>query len=447
MVESSSNCLDSNRVEPPSELGNYFVSTYPPFSCWTAEAVPQIREVLAGLEPSPEAESWGMYVHIPFCAQRCDFCYYRSFAHAGRPEMADYVRHLLAEAALVANLPVLANRPLGFVYFGGGTPSLLPPSETQMLFEGLQKLFPWGPLREVTFEVAPRTATAGKLAYLKQQGVSRISMGVQQLNDEILKRNGRIHSVTDVLRAYDEIHKMDFAVVNLDLIVGLVGETEESFFRSLENVIHLAPTSITIYQLEIPANTPLHRAISQGSCSGELPSWEVKHQRLDRAFRQLEQSGYSLRTAYAATRNPSSDVFCYQSEQYRGVDLYGLGLASFSYLQGAHLQNEAGRERYGESLHQGRLPWARGYLLDPVERCLRSFILQFKLGRVDCAALDRRFGIDPRTLCGAALERLVERGWLVCDGDMIRVTRPGLLQIDAWLNQFYLRPHQGVAYW
>ena len=167
--------------------GSYFVSAYPPFSCWTGQAADEALRRLSERSPKPAAESLGLYVHVPFCAQRCDYCYFRSYAGRPNSEKAIYVDALIEEAALCRSLPAFHGRTVSFVYFGGGTPSLLVEWQIRKLLVDLQTLFPWDRVEEVTFECAPKSVTPGKLRLLRDLGVTRLSLGVQQFDDAVLR--------------------------------------------------------------------------------------------------------------------------------------------------------------------------------------------------------------------------------------------------------------------
>lgn len=415
--------------------GNYFVSAYPPFARWSPERAGDFRRALRDAPPDP-APPLGLYVHIPFCVRRCDYCYYRSYAD--RPgEIDGYLDAVTRELGLYREQAALADRPLRFAYFGGGTPSLLSTSRLGRLLDGLQQQVSWDGIEEATFECAPLSVTPTKLALLRDAGITRISMGVQQLDDRVLRNNGRVHAVRDVLRAYAEIRRTGFATVNLDLIVGLVGETDDSFARSLEQTIELAPDAVTLYQLEIPYNTPLYRRVRYGTLPEEPADWPTKRDRLAWAFSRLEEAGYVVRSAYAAVRDPERHPFAYQDEQYRGADLLGIGLASFSYLAGVHHQNRTELEDYRACLDRGELPLGRAYVLDADERLTREFVLQLKLGAVDRERLRERYDVDVAERFAGPLEGFARAGWLTVEPDRVRLTREGLLRVDRMLPAFY----------
>ncbi len=358
-----------------------------------------------------------------------------------------YVSDLLHEIKLINSLPVAQNRLPKFIYFGGGTPSLLPLSQLKRLFSEMKARFPWDQTEEVSFECAPKTATSEKIAFLREAGVTRISMGIQQLNDEVLKANGRIHTSADTQRAFSIIKSESFAVFNVDLIVGLVNETDKSFFDSLDKVITMNPDSITIYQLEIPPNTPLYKSLSADSNSKCLPDWNTKRRRLDAAFLKMEQAGYHIRSAYAAVRDPQKHRFIYQEEQYRGADLLGVGLASFSYAQGVHYQNHASMQKYRESIENNELPLSRGCVLTKDEQLIRQFVLQLKLGSVSVSRFLKEFGVNICQRFEEPLSRLKSHQILEMDGDFICLTREGLLRADRILSDFLPAKFQDKSYW
>lgn len=422
--------------------GNYFVSTYPPFSCWTAQAVPSVQVRLA----QPSTAPLGLYVHVPFCAQRCDYCYYRSYAGRPNADKEDYVDALVEEAAQYRALPAFRDRSVSFVYFGGGTPSLLLERQIRKLLSDLQALFPWDRVEEVTFECAPKSVTPSKLALLRSLGVTRLSLGIQQFDDDVLRANGRTHLVADVERAYQQVRAAGFDVVNLDLMVGMVGETAATFLASVQRSIALAPESVTIYQLEIPANTPLSNSLRSGAVRPALASWPTKRRRLARGFRMLESAGYTVRSAYSAVRDPARHRFLYQDAQYRGADVLGLGVASFSCCGGCQFQNLPHLDAYLERVARRELPLGRAYVLSDEERMRRELILQLKLGSASLAHFQDAFGVDLRARFREELAAMADAGWLRVDGRSIRLTRAGLLRADWLVRHFYLPEHRSIRY-
>jgi oxygen-independent coproporphyrinogen-3 oxidase len=431
-----------DRSEP--EVGNYFVSTYPPFSCWSEGAVDAYQRRLAQ-PPASGDVPLGLYVHIPFCVERCQYCYYLSYDNQAS-EIDGYLERLADEWARYARAPAVADRPLDFVYFGGGTPSILSVARLRSLARALQRSGSWADAREITFECAPRSVTADKVQALRDLGVTRLSLGVQQLDDAVLAANGRIHLTADVERAYESIRLGGFDIVNLDLMVGLVGETDESFFASLERVIGFRSESITIYQLEIPLNTPLYRSLRAAAPSQPPASWDVKHARLGAAMARLEAAGYTIRSAYSAVLDPARHPFVYQDAQYHGADLIGIGASAFSHLGGVNQQNLASLAAYLDAGARDQAPVWRAYELSARERLVREFILQLKLGGVKRSYFQEKFETEVLATFAEPLDETRRRGWISIGDEAITVTREGLVRVDRWLPAFYLPEHQNVRY-
>ncbi len=419
--------------------GSPFVSAYPPFERWSPEHTPAFERVLAS---PPGNEPLGLYAHVPFCEQRCAYCVYLSRAGARPAAVAAYVDGLLSEAQRLARAPFLAGRRLEFVYVGGGTPSVLAPEEIERLLAGLRRALPWAAGAEVSFECAPRSATPDRLRVLREEGVTRLSIGVQQLDDEVLGHSGRIHTVTDCLRALEAAQCAGFDIVNADLIAGLAGQTEGSFLAGLEELLEREPASVTVYPLEIPANTPLFRALERGAPPAPLPAPADRRRFVGLARDALRQAGYTPISAYTAVRDPIAGGFRYQHAQYQGADLIGLGASAFAYLGGVHHQNLVHPDRYLARIAAGALPLGRAYRLSPAERALRELVLQLKLGRCDLDALARRHGVDPRGLAGGALSRGERAGWWSEAEGVVEVSEAGLARIDRLLPALFVAEHR-----
>lgn len=343
-------------------LGNYFVAAYPPFSAWTEGQVPALHDALGR---HPASGPLGVYVHLPFCHHKCDYCYYLSYVGQPAAVINRYLDTVVREAALYAVRPALCGRPVTFGYFGGGTPSLLSVAQLHRLMTGLRAAFRWDAAEEITFECAPRSVSRELLTALRDSGVTRLSMGVQSFDDGLLALNGRVHRAADVRRAYAVIAAAGFPQVNLDLMCGLLGETDAHWHATLQQVLELRPDAVTFYQTEIPRNTRLAREFESGTLPTPPPSWEVKRARLDTGQQAFEQAGYTATSAYNLVRDPARHPFRYQDLLWRGADLLGLGVASFGYMGGVHYQNQTKLEAYEAAVAGGGLPVQRAFQLTP----------------------------------------------------------------------------------
>jgi len=341
--------------------------------------------------------------------------------------------------------PAFSDRAFGNVYFGGGTPSLLSEPQIERLLQGLQNRLAWPePAAEFTFECQPGTLTESKMQLLRDLGVTRASLGVQTMTDEVLRDVGRAAGTADCMDAYELARKIDFPQVNLDLIAGLPGETEASWLETIEQVIGLQPDSLTIYQLEMPHNSRMNRRLQSGR-EIVLPTWPTKRDWVRAAFERLREADYTIISGYWAVRDPSRQRFSYVTDFFwQGLDLLALGETAFGYLDGIHYQNVDQLAPYLEAAENGRRPLWRAYPLSDDERLRREVVLQLKTGRLDLAHFRQKFSVDLIDYFHQPLHNIAEHGWLTWDPQEIRLTDEGLLHVDWFLSQFYLPQHVGV---
>src|SRR3972149_4067751 len=214
-----------------TDVGSYFISNYPPFSAWSADQVDAVRAALDS-PPRPGTPQdrvpgarvpLGLYLPIPFCRKRCKFCYFKVFTDKNSEEVERYLAALAKEIELVSRLPVMGGRPFRFVYFGGGTPSFLSSRQLTRLVDRLRANVSWDQAEEVTFECEPGTISEAKIQTLREIGVTRLSLGVEHFDDEVLRQNGRAHESPEIYRAWPLIQSGGFANTNIDLIAGMVG--------------------------------------------------------------------------------------------------------------------------------------------------------------------------------------------------------------------------------
>ena len=426
-------------------VGNYFVANYPPFSFWTPE---RVSDAFAVFEQMPQpGTDLGLYLHIPFCRKRCHFCYFRVYTDKNAAQIRHYMKAVLRELDLYANRPFVGGRDLRFVYFGGGTPSYLSAEQLRYLFEGMKERLAWDRVEEVTFECEPGTLNEKKLRALKDLGVTRLSLGIENFNQQILEINGRAHGAKEIDQAYNSAREVGFDQINIDLIAGMVNETPENWARCVARAIELEPECITIYQMEVPYNTTLYQRMQQeGLVTAPVADWTTKRQWVGDAFRELEKAGYTVGSAYTAVRTPQKTRFVYRDQLWSGADLLGVGVASFGLINGVHYQNQHNWAPYLDKLDRGELPIHRALAMTDDEKCIREFILQMKLGSVRRHYFLDKFGVDIGTRFGAALSDLQARGYAYVDESGVTLSRESLLRVDTLLPAFFLPEHQDVRY-
>jgi oxygen-independent coproporphyrinogen-3 oxidase len=430
------------------EVGSYFVATYPPFSVWSAEAVE--RDAKPALQSPPDAATpLGLYLHIPFCRKRCHFCYFRVYTDKNASEIGRYLDVLGREWEMYTRQPAIAGRPLNFVYFGGGTPSFLSTAQLQGLVKSLTAVTPWKHAEEITFECEPGTLTEHKLKAIRKMGVTRLSLGVENFDDRILEINGRAHRSPEIETAYRFARGLHFPQINIDLIAGMLGESDENWQRNIEKTIALDPDSITIYQMELPYNTTITKDLLQktGQMVGTVAGWETKRRWVQEAFAALERAGYHIGSAYTAVKDPSKTRFIYRDRLWQGADMAGLGVASFGHVNGVHVQNKDTWEGYSEAIERGELPLARAYRPTPDERMRRELVLQLKLGRLRPAYFAEKYDVDILAQFADQFASLRRDGYLTqADPEGVTLSRDGLLRVDSLLPRFFKPEHTNIRY-
>jgi oxygen-independent coproporphyrinogen-3 oxidase len=430
-----------------TEVGSYFVANYPPFSVWTPDAV--TRDARPALDAAPAAVPLGLYLHIPFCRKRCHFCYFRVYTDRNARDVESYLDLLAREWELYAPRPAVAHRGVDFVYFGGGTPSFLSTAQLSRLVERLTAATPWAGAEEITFECEPGTLTEPKLAAIRRMGVTRLSLGVENFDDRILELNGRAHRSPEIGRSYAYARSLGFPQINVDLIAGMLGETDDNWRACIDRTLALDPDSVTIYQMELPYNTTISSDILKGTGQFAEPvaNWATKRRWVAEAFAALERAGYHIGSAYTAVKNPATTSFVYRDRLWQGADLVGLGVASFGHVNGVHMQNLDTWEKYSSAIERDEIPLGRAYRPTVEERFIREFVLQLKRGAVTPVYIINKYGVDVLDRFRDPLASLSSAGYLArADPDRIALTRDGLLRVDVLLPHFFLPQHTGIRY-
>jgi len=430
-------------------LGNYFVANYPPFSFWQPAHLPTAEAALHA--PPRPGTPLGLYLHIPFCRKRCKFCYFRVYTDKNARDVETYTEALLREVELYSRMPIVGGRPLNYVYFGGGTPSYLSAAQLRGLMERLQQILPWKGAEEVTFECEPGTLQQHKLETLKDLGVTRLSLGIENFDDKILHENGRAHLSGEIYRAYGWARDLKFDQINIDLIAGMVGETWDNWRECVRKTLELSPDSVTVYQMELPFNTvyskELRLAGGDEPPASPIADWPTKRAWVRHAFDEFGKAGYEVSSAYTVVKDRARCRFVYRDSLWHGADMFGTGVASFGHVNGVHVQNVDDWEHYvGTLLQQDKLPLARALPVKPKERLIREMILQLKTGRLEVEYFRRKFGADVLAEFAPAYQSLQEKGHLTITPGQVSLTEAGLLQVDRLLPEFFLPEHQGARY-
>lgn len=356
----------------------------------------------------------GIYIHIPFCVKKCDYCDFISYSESNH-FIKPYIQKLIEE---IENVLQKEEYAIKTVYIGGGTPSFIDSKYIIEIMNVLKKnSFLFSP-QEITIEVNPGTITEQKLLDYKKAGINRLSIGLQETNNNLLKQIGRIHTYEDFLQTYQLAKKVGFKNINVDLIIGLPNQTITNIKASLEKVINLKPQHISVYSLILEEGTGLYKKWEEKQI--DLPSeeqerdmyWYVKNTLENEGYLHYEISNFA-KQGYESKHNLS----CWNQEEY-----IGCGAAAHSYLNGIRYSNTEKLEDYlqGSSpiIHevQTKETMQKEYMLLGLRKIEGVSIKQFK----------NKFGENPIFLYRNELNKLVEKELLVIDGDAIRLTNKGL---------------------
>jgi len=376
-------------------------------------------------ELSREPQAVGLYVHLPFCLNKCPYCDFYSIPLAG----ADVPRYLAAlESEMALRAPQVGEAAT--VYLGGGTPTALPGAGPAGVLREVQRRFRVSPEAEVTVEANPGTVTRSGLRRLLAAGANRLSLGVQSFCDENLRRLGRIHSAAQARRAVAAAREAGFANLSLDLIFAIPGQTLASWEEDLEQALALAPEHLSVYGLTFEPGTPLHRALCQGEVRQVDERLEVRMFRLARTrlgaagYRHYEISNYAL---------PGRESR-HNLNYWRGGEYVGLGASAHSYLGGVRWENVRGVGEYTHRLEAGTSPIRGMERLSAVarvgERLMLGLRLAEGLAEGDLAA---GLGQDSAAVYGNRIGFLVQRRLLARSQGRLMLTARGQLVANSVL--------------
>ena len=276
-------------------------------------------------------------------------------------------------------------------------------------------------------------------------GITRLSLGIENFDDNVLELNNRAHQSKQVYSAYEAARTVGYQQINIDLIAGMLGETDDNWRRCIETTIELSADVVTIYQMEVPRNTTIYRQMRDaGLAAAPVADWPTKRRWVSEAFDALIGAGYSISSAYTAVKKPETTKFVYRDALWSGADMLGVGVSSFGHLAGVHYQNQSDITAYVEQAGSGKLPLFRALSMTDDHKMIRQFILQMKLGHLRRQSFVDKFAVDVFARWHDVLQQYQEQNYLTFDNDQLRLTRRGLLEVDRLLHAFFLPEHQGI---
>ena len=435
----------SQTLKQQTEVGSVFVSNYPAYSFWNDADVNNLNQLFQ--KPAQNQDPLGLYLHIPFCRKRCKFCYFKVYIGKNSSEIETYLAAVVEELKRYSQLSAFQNRPLRYVYFGGGTPSFISVKHLKWLVDEAKKQMDWGQIEEFAFECEPGTLTQSKIAAIKEIGVTRLSIGVEHFDDKILAENGRAHVSKEIYRVKDWVHSAGFEQVNIDLISGMIGDTWETWKDTVQKAIDYDPDSVTIYQLELPFNAIYSKDILNGNPQQiQVADWKTKREWHQYAIEAFEAAGYAVSSAYTVVKKDKPLKFVYRDALWRGSDMMAVGVSSFGHFQGVHYQNVSKWQPYLDAMQEPGLPVNRAFQTSERDRLIREMILQLKLGYLDPQYFSEKYNVAITEEFMPQFSKLQDEQMLSFDKQKITLSRQGLLQVDQLLPVFYDTQYQNARY-
>jgi oxygen-independent coproporphyrinogen-3 oxidase len=382
---------------------------------------------------TPAGKIQSLYVHVPFCAQKCAYCAFYSEASSG--ELINrYVSALIREMGIVAG-----DLKPKTIFFGGGTPSLLNLRQWETILRAMEKLNLLG-AKEFSVECNPATVSADKAKLFRDFGVNRISMGVQSLDEKLLNRLGRIHSREMVFRSFDILRASGFENLNLDLMFAIPTQTMEIWRDTLNEAMAMQSEHLSSYEVIYEDDTPLFDQLKAGEFSvDENLACEMYEELISCAtcngFHQYEIANFA-RGELSNEKIPS--LACKHNVNYwRGGNFYGLGPSATGYVRGVRTKNWSNTQLYCEQLEKGKRAIESSEELPPLKRAgeTAAFGLRMNSGW-PFAEFQRATDFDLRNEWESEMEQLTERGWGKISPDNFQLTNTGLRFADSAAEMF-----------
>ena len=363
-----------------------------------------------------------LYVHIPFCDQKCFYCDFPSFA--GKEQLKEnYVKALIKEI----NNKITKEYLINTIFIGGGTPSSLGCNELEILLKEINKLNLSNNI-EYTMECNPGNLTKEKLKIMKEYGVNRISMGLQAVQNTLLKSIGRIHNYNEFERNFKEARDFGFNNINVDLIFGLPNQSLENWKESLERIIALNPEHISAYSLIIEEGTAFYKLYEEDKLN--IPTEDVEREMYNLAKSKLLEAGYYQ---YEISNYSKIGLECRHNLAYWNMDSWiGVGSAASSYINNKRLTNTSVVEKYIEGINNDN-PIMEEEIINSLEDNIEEFMFMGlrKIKGISISEFKRRFGKSIEDVYGPLLDKYENAKLIIRDGDNLYLSSQGI----EWSNQ------------
>jgi len=366
-----------------------------------------------------------LYMHVPFCKQKCLYCDFPSFCNMEN-FMESYVEALGEEINAIKNIKIRT------IFIGGGTPTYLNSETLKKLEEIIGKLELKG-CKEFTMEGNPGTFTEEKLKIMKDMGVNRLSIGLQATQNDLLKRIGRIHNYEEFIKSYNMARKFGFDNINIDLMFGLPGQTNKMWNETLEKVIKLEPEHLSCYSLIIEEGTPFYNMYNENN----LPDEEVVIEMYETAKKILKKNSYFQ---YEISNFSKKTYECKHNIVYWNLENYiGIGSSAHSYYNGKRYRNESNVKKYIEKIKKEQTA-----VVEILENTLQDDMEEFvflglrKIEGIEIKEFEKRFKKDIYSVYGEVIKKHKEKNLLIESNGKLHLTNRGIEISNYVLSDFIM---------
>lgn len=366
-------------------------------------------------------EELGIYIHIPFCKQKCFYCDFCSFANKNEMQ-GKYVETVINE---IKNITHKEKYTVTTIYLGGGTPSILNPDYIKSILQEIKSSFEILDDAEITIEINPGTVNEEKLKKYKEYGINRLSIGLQSANDKILKKIGRIHDYKQFEETFFYARKCGFKNINVDLMIGLPTQAVEDVKQTLEKIIQKNPEHMSVYSLIIEEGTIIEKLINENKL--QLPDeeterimyWTVVNELKENGYNQYEISNFSKKT-YESKHNTN----CWKQKQY-----IGLGTSAHSYLNKKRYSNTNNIEEYIKNIQENNISKNITIHEEQTEESTMNEYMLLGLRMIQGININefkQKFKIDPTIKYKEILEKLQKENLIQITKTSIKLTKQGI---------------------
>ena len=362
---------------------------------------------------------FGIYIHIPFCKKKCNYCDFISFSYM--EEKIEKYFECLNKEILNTNL----NKIITTIYIGGGTPSFVDSKYIVEILNNIKKSFKVDKNAEITIEINPGTITKQKLIDYRNCGINRISLGLQTTNDRLLKLIGRIHNYNEFINCYELVKEVGFKNINIDLMLGLPTQTNQELIDSVNKVINLKPNHISLYSLILEEKTPIKEMIDNGQL--EKIDEDLERKMYWTTKKILEKNGYihyEISNFSKKGCESKHNLDCWDQEEY-----IGFGISAHSYINGKRFSNTEKIDDYIENIENKNFD--KNIIINEIqedESKMKEYMMLGlrKIEGVSISEFESKFRINPLLYFRFEIDKLSKQEILEVDLDKIRLTKKGL---------------------